>query len=52
MENVVQQALEGNLLRAAKTMEDAVDAQLHRLENLEEDDLERIRQKRIDEMKK
>jgi hypothetical protein len=52
MDNMVQQALEANLLNVVKTVEDQLDAKLHQLENLDEDDLERIRRKRIDEMKK
>jgi hypothetical protein len=52
MDGMVQQALEANLLQVAKTFEDQIDAQLHQLENLDEDDLERIRQRRIDEMKR
>ena len=52
MEGLIQQNIEKNILQAAKTIEDAVDAQIHRLENLQEDDLELIRRKRIDDMKK
>ena len=52
MDGAVQQMLEQNLLQVAQTMEAQLDAQLHNLDNLEEDDLERIRQKRIDDMKK
>ena len=52
MDGLIQQNLEQNLLQAAKTIEDAVDVQLHRLENLQEDDIERIRQKRIHDMKR
>jgi hypothetical protein len=52
MNQVVQQALESSLIQAAKQVEDQIDAQLHQLENLEEDDIERIRQRRVDELKK
>ena len=52
MEGMIQQALETNLLKAAQTMEDQIDAQLHQLDNLEEDDIERVRHRRIDEMKR
>lgn len=48
----MQQIIEGSLLQAAQTMEAQLDAQLQKLENLDEDDLERIRQRRIDDMKK
>ena len=36
----------------AEIVEDQVDAELHRLENLDEDDLEGIRQRRLAAMKK
>lgn len=49
---LVQQAIEASLLQAAQAMEDQLDSQLHQLENLDEDDLERVRQRRIDEMKR
>lgn len=52
MNQVVQQALEQNLLQIAQQMEQQVDAELNKLENLEEDDIDRIRQKRIEEMKR
>ena len=52
MDGAIQHALEQNLLQVAKTVEDQLDAKLHELDNLEEDDLERIRQKRIEDMKK
>merc|ERR1719194_254071 len=48
----VQQAIEGQVLAAAPQMEDALDEKLHELENLDEDDLERVKQRRLDEMKK
>lgn len=52
MNSAVQQALEAGLLRAAETVEAQIDEKLQKLENLQEDDLERIRQRRIDEMKR
>lgn len=52
MDGVIQQALEANLLKVAQTVEDQIDAKLHKLDNLDEDDIERIRQKRIDDMKR
>lgn len=50
--DAVQQALEHSLLQAAQTMENELDTQLHKLENLGEDDLESIRRKRLEEMKR
>ena len=52
MDGVIQQALEANLLKVAQTVEDQIDAKLHKLENLDEDDLEKIRQKKFSDMKK
>ena len=52
MDGAVQQVLQDSLLRAAQTVEAQLDAQLQKLDNLEEDDLDRIRQKRIDDMKR
>ena len=52
MDGVIQQALEANLLKVAQTVEDQIDAKLHKLENLDEDDLEKIRQKKLGDMKK
>jgi len=40
------------LLEAAKVVEEQVDAQLQELDNLDDDDYEAIRQKRLDQMKK
>lgn len=52
MENAVREVLEANVLRAAQTIESQLDEQLHKLDNLEEDDLERIRMKRLEEIKR
>ena len=52
MNQVVQQAVEQQLLRVAQQMEDAVDSELQKMENMGEEDLERVRQRRIDEMKR
>jgi hypothetical protein len=52
MEGVVHRAIEQNLLNVAKQLEDQLDQQLHKLENLDDDDLERVRQRRIVELKK
>ena len=48
----MQQAIQEQVLRAAKAVEDQLDGELHRLENLDEDDLERARQRRIAELKR
>eukprot|EP00218_Dolichomastix_sp_CCMP3274_P007775 CAMPEP_0170139930 /NCGR_PEP_ID=MMETSP0033_2-20121228/6001_1 /TAXON_ID=195969 /ORGANISM="Dolichomastix tenuilepis, Strain CCMP3274" /LENGTH=222 /DNA_ID=CAMNT_0010376089 /DNA_START=56 /DNA_END=724 /DNA_ORIENTATION=- len=48
----MQQAMmEQQLLQVAQTIEDSVDEQLHKLENLGEEDLENIRRKRLEAMK-
>lgn len=53
MAGQLQQAvLEQTLLSLGKQLEDQLDAQLHKLDNLQDDDLERLRQKRIDEMRR
>ncbi|KAI8464791.1 MAG: thioredoxin-like protein [Monoraphidium minutum] len=49
---LAQHAMEQAVLSVAKRLEDQLDNQLHKLENLNDDDLERIRQKRIDEMRR
>jgi len=40
------------LMKAATLVEEQIDQELHRLDKLDEDDLERIRQKRIQQLKK
>lgn len=51
MAGLVQQAVEQSVLRVAKQLEDQIDSQLHKLENLQDDDLERIRQRRVQELR-
>lgn len=51
MAQIVQQAVEQSVLRVAKQLEDQLDAELHKLENLHDDDLDRIRQRRIQDLK-
>ncbi|PAV72033.1 hypothetical protein WR25_22465 [Diploscapter pachys] len=51
MANVVNQ-LNDQLMKAAKIVEEQIDTEMNRLENLEEDDLEVIRRKRMEELKK
>ena len=52
MQHAVQAAIEQQVLRAAQEVENQIDAELHKLETLDDDDLERLRQKRIDELKR
>jgi uncharacterized protein (UPF0335 family) len=44
--------VEQSLLQVAQNMEEQLDAQIHQLENLDEDDLERIRRKRLEEFRR
>lgn len=46
------EALSQQLLEAAKVVEEQVDKQMEELDRLDDDDLEAIRQKRIEQMKK
>lgn len=48
---VVQQAVEQSVLRVAKQLEEQLDSELHKLDNLQDDDLERLRQRRIQDLK-
>lgn len=50
-QQAVQQQLEQNVLQTAKQIENTVDEQLHKLENMGEDDLEHLRMKRLESMK-
>lgn len=52
MADAFQSVMEQQLLHAAKAVEAQVDSELHRLENLDEDDLESLRRKRLESMKK
>ena len=52
MAEAVQSIMEQQLLQAAKAVEAQVDSELHRLENLDEDDLEALRRRRLESMKK
>ena len=47
----VQQAIQGALLQSLQVAEEKIDNELEKLEKLDEDDLESIRRKRIEEMK-
>ena len=48
----MQQVLEDTLIRAAKHVEDQLDSQLQRLDNLDEDDIEKLRRQRLEDMKR
>ena len=48
----IQDALQNQLAQAANIMEQQVDAELHRLDNMDEDDFEQLRRKRMEAMKK
>ncbi|CAO4369039.1 unnamed protein product [Caenorhabditis nigoni] len=48
----IQQQFGEQLLRAAQVVEEQIDQEMNKLENLEEDDLEVIRRQRMEQMKK
>lgn len=52
MEQLQQQIVEQHLLAAAQQMEDQIDSEMHQLQKLDEDDMESLRQQRIQQMKK
>lgn len=47
MDAAVNQVMENALLQAAQKIEDNLDEQIHKMENLGEDDLERLRQEKL-----
>lgn len=51
MEAIVQQAIQDQIVSAARQVEDQLDSELHTLENLDGEDLEVLRQRRIDQLK-
>ena len=51
MDALVQRVVEQNVIAAAQQMEEQLDGELHRLENLDEDDLDRLRERRIKQLK-
>lgn len=51
-DGLIQQVMEQHLVAAAQKIEDDLDNQLHALENLNDDDLETLRQRRIDQLKR
>ncbi|CAD6190285.1 unnamed protein product [Caenorhabditis auriculariae] len=50
--NALGEQLAANLMKAAQVLEEQLDSEMNKLENLDEDDLEVIRRKRIEQMKK
>ena len=52
MEQLQQQIVEHHLLAAAQKVEDQLDNEMHQLQKLEEDDMESLRQQRLQQMKK
>lgn len=53
MEAVIQQAvIEQAVVNVARQLEDQIDTQLHKLDNLQDEDLEKLRQRRIDELRR
>lgn len=49
---MMQQALEQHVMNVAQTVEDQIDAQNKALDDMDEDDLERLREKRMQQMRK
>lgn len=47
MDAAVNQVMENALLQAAQKIEDNLDDQIHKMENLDGDDLERLRQAKL-----
>jgi hypothetical protein len=47
-----KQTLEQNMLKVAQTVEQQLDTELERLENLNSDGIEKLREQRLKEMKK
>ncbi len=48
----VGELMAGQLMKAAQVVEEQLDAEINRLENMDEDELEVLRQKRMAAMKK
>lgn len=44
--------IEQQVLRAAQEVENQIDSELHKLETMDDDDIERLRQGRIEELKR
>ena len=52
MEQLHQQIVEQHLLATAQKVEDQLDNEMHQLQKLDEDDMESLRQQRLQQMKK
>jgi hypothetical protein len=52
MDGLVQQAIEGQLLSVAQRVEDQLDDQLHALDKLDADDIEALRERRLQNIKR
>jgi len=52
MEDTIQRAVEQNVLELAQSIENQIDERLKQLDSLEENDLEMIKRKRLEEMKR
>lgn len=48
----MQQAVESSVLEATKVIEEQLDSEINRLDNLDSDDLDRLREQRLQQMKK
>lgn len=49
---VVAKALEQQVLQSARLVEEQVDAELEKLQTMDEDDLERLKERRLEALKK
>ena len=48
----MEQVLENHLLKAASAVEAQLDAEINRLENMDDDELDKIRERRVQALKK
>ena len=46
----VDQVIESTVLKATKVLEDQIDAEIEKLDRLDEDELEKLREKRIQQV--
>lgn len=51
MNQLIEQQIQNQVLRAAETVEQQLDAQLEKLDKLDEDELEKLREQRLKKMK-
>ena len=47
----VDQVIESTVLKATKVLEEQLDAEIDKLERLDDDDIEKLRQKRLQQVK-